>query len=136
MFGISPPIQTEEIQIVDAKGDPRITLSAKDGTPVITLTGPEKGAMIASVSPQGFPSVVLQNPASKGPGAALELDDKGAHVKFDCPGGGLSYLFLNNGGGSGVVLIDTKGKRRVEVLVSADGTATITRYDSDGRPIR
>ncbi len=83
----------------------------------------------------GRPAVSLANPISGGPSATMEIDDKGAHVKFDRPGGASSYLFLNNAGGSGMVLIDPKGRRRLEATVASDGTSTITQLDEDGKPL-
>jgi len=46
-------------------------------------------------------------------------------VKFDRAGGASSYLFLNDGGTSGVVLIDAKGVRQAAILVGADGKVTL-----------
>jgi hypothetical protein len=65
-------------------------------------------------------SVTLINPHSGWPSAALEIDDKGAHV--------------NNAGGSGTILIDASGKRRLNVTVTANGDAKIARLGDDGRP--
>ena len=57
-------------------------------------------------------------------------------MKFDRPGGASSYLFLNNAGTSGVVLIDGKGVRRASVLVGADGKVTVEGPDGSGPPAR
>jgi hypothetical protein len=83
----------------------------------------------------GHPAVKLANPDLKGPTAALAVDDKGTHVKFDRPGGASSYLFLNNAGESGVVFVDANGVRRLNVLVGPDNDAKIERFGSDGKPI-
>ena len=104
---------TEEIHIVDAEGVTRLTLSAKHGKPAI----------------------MLGNPNADGPTAKLEIDDKGTHVRFDRPGGGNAYLFLNNLGNSGLVLTDVAGKRRLHATVAADGSSRIERLDDEGRPI-
>ncbi|MGN8000474.1 hypothetical protein ACTJKY_16070 [Sphingomonas sp. 22176] len=121
-----PPIVTSEVRIVDAAGAPRILMSAAKGTPSIVLTGRDaKPAVTVQLDEQGRPSVKLANPVAGGPTAAIEIDDKGAHVKFDREGGASSYLFLNNAGVSGMVLIDSQGVRRVSVLVAADGKVTI-----------
>jgi hypothetical protein len=82
----------------------------------------------------GIPAVKLANPDLKGPTAALAVDDKGTHVKFDRPGGESSYLFLNNAGESGVVFVDANGGR-LSVLVGPDNNAKIERFGSDGKPI-
>ena len=37
--------------------------------------------------------------------------------------------------GSGVVLIDTNGARRIVMLVTADGTVKIERFGPDGKPL-
>ncbi len=121
---------------MDAHGPPRILLSAKDGTPRIVLSSTTGApAVTLSVSPENLPSVVLENPNADNPTAAIEVDDKGAHVKFDRKGGASSYLLLNNAGTSGVVLIDAAGLRRVEVLVNPDGSSQIVRYDDQGHPL-
>lgn len=131
-----PPITSQEIRIVDARGKPRILISAKDGTPTIVLlrADGETGASVA-LDVDGRPAVKLANPVAGGPVAALEIDDKGAHVKFDRKGGASAYLFLNNLGGSGVVLIDPAGKRRLDAIVAPDGKTTTERVGDDGKAL-
>ncbi|TPK78113.1 hypothetical protein [Mesorhizobium sp. B2-4-17] len=132
----SQPVITEEVRIVDAQGHPRILLSAWDGVPTIVLLNPDgKPAMTARTDASGRPAVTLANPLASGPGVVLEIDDKGAHVKFDRPGGASAYLFLNNQGGSGTVLIDTEGRRRLQATVSVDGDAKIEQLGPDGKPL-
>ena len=131
-----PPVTTQEVRIVDAQGHPRIVLSAKDGAPTVVLMdidGKPRATMALDASNR--PSVALTNPDPALPSAALAIDDKGAHVKFDHPGGASSYLFLNNQGVSGVVLIDRAGKRRLNATVAADGTPKIERLDAGGAPL-
>jgi len=131
-----PPIVTQEIRIVDAEGHPRILLSAKNGTPTIMLLGTDgKVAITAKTDQTGHPAITLANPVDGGPTAALEVDDKGAHVRFDHPQGSSAYLFLNNQGVSGTVLIDTDGKRRLQMSVAADGTPTVQRFDGNAKPL-
>ena len=122
---LPPPIVTQELRIVDDAGHPRIVLSTISGVPTVRLLR-EDGAPGATLSldAAGRPAMTLSNPSTEGPTAAIEIDDKGAHVKFDRPGGASSYLFLNNSGGSGVVMLDAKGVRRLETLVDADGTTS------------
>jgi hypothetical protein len=67
------------------------------------------------------------------PSAALEVDDKGVHVRFDRPAGGASYVFLNNEGASGVVLIDTNGVRRLEAVLAPNGEPIVRRFDVGGQ---
>jgi hypothetical protein len=131
-----PPVITQELQIVDPQGQPRIVLSAKTGAPSLDLlrADGETSARVA-LDPAGRPSVKLSNPDPKGPMAAIEIDDKGAHVKFDRPGGASSYLFLNNAGVSGLVLVDPQGVRRLNVVLGADGDVSIVRFGADGKPL-
>jgi hypothetical protein len=117
-------VVTREIQITDDQGNPRIVLSVRSGNPAIELLQ-ANGSSSASIAldAAGRPSLKLHSPAPGGLMAAIEIDEKGAHIKFDRAGGGSSYLFLNNAGGSGLVLIDAHGTRRLEALVSADGVS-------------
>lgn len=133
-----PPIVTQEIRIVDAEGHPRIVLSAKDGNATIMLVRRDgtTGATVR-LDQADRPAVQLSNPDPAGPTAAFEVDDKGAHVKFDRPGGASSYLFLNNAGISGVVLIDADGKRRSSAIIAADGSLSIERpADAGGKSVK
>lgn len=132
----SAPIVTDEIRLVDGTGKTRLLLSTRSGLPVVQWLQ-ENGTpgLSASLDANGHGSFKLQNPVTDGPVAALEIDDKGAHVKFDRSGGASAYLFLNNAGGSGVVLIDELGKRRLNMVVQADGSSTIERLNDQGKPI-
>lgn len=121
-----PPVITSEVRVVDAAGTPRILLSAAGDGPAIVLIGRNaKPAATIALDGGDRPSVKLANSSSGAPVAAIEIDEKGAHVKFDRAGGASSYLFLNNAGTSGVVLIDAKGVRRAAVTVGADGNVTV-----------
>ena len=131
-----PPAITDEIQLVDSQGKTRSLMSAKSGTPVVRLLQDNGASGIElSLNTKGYPIVKLTNPEANGPVAALEVDDKGAHVKLDHPGRASTYLFLNNGGESGVVFIDEKGVRRLDALVKAGGDARIQRFGQDGKLI-
>jgi hypothetical protein len=134
MVDPAPPVVTRALRIVDLAGTPRIVLSAETGEPVIEMlhTDGETSVKI-TLDAAGRPSVTLSNPDAAGPTAALEVDEKGAHVKFDRPGGASSYLFLNNAGGSGLVLIDKTGVRRLSATVGADGLSKIERFGPDGK---
>ena len=130
------PVITDEIKIVDSQGHPRIIMSAKSGNPVIRLLQTDGAPSVeVLLDSTGHPAVKLANPDIKGPTAALAVDDKGTHVKFDRSGGASSYLFLNNAGESGVVFVDANGVRRLNVLVGLDNDAKIERFGSDGKPI-
>lgn len=96
-------LSSQELRITDAAGVTRMVLSAREGLPAITLF----------------------NPDPAGPSARFELDAKGAHLKFDRPGGASAYLFLNAEGASGVVLIGADGVTRGSVVMAADGSLTL-----------
>jgi hypothetical protein len=128
-------LTTTELTIVDQLGHPRIRLSAAAKQPTLQMLN-DKGAVALQVSldESSHPSIALVNPDG-GSTASLAVDPKGAHVKFDRPGGASSYLFLNDEGVSGVVLVDKSGKRRYELLLNDDSTVTTRRFDDAGNPI-
>ena len=130
-----PPVIASEVRIVDAKGQVRMILAAPPEGPSVRLLSPD-GRTVTSLSldEAGRSSLKLASPAPNQPAASLEVDDKGAHVKFDRPDGGSSYLFLNNAGASGVVLIDARGVRRLDALLGPDGAPSIQRFDAAGHP--
>jgi hypothetical protein len=130
------PLVTSEVRLVDAAGKTRMLLSIQSGLPIMELLN-EDGTpgLSASLDAAGQGSLKLHNPVAHGPDAAIEIDEKGAHVKFDRSGGSSAYLFLNNAGESGVVLIDNHGKRRVNMLVKEDGSSAIERLDDLGKTL-
>jgi hypothetical protein len=129
------PFKTTELIIVDAQGRARLRFSAASKVPTFQMLT-DKGAVGLEVSmdESNHPSISLLNPDG-GSTASLAVDDKGAHVKFDRPGGATSYLFLNDEGVSGIVLADKSGKRRYELLLSADSSVTTRRFDDAGNEI-
>src|SRR6266403_4884668 len=130
-----PPVVTEAITIVDSDGHPRLLLSAKAGVPKIEMLQTNgQSSFEVALDSAGYPAMKLSNPDATGPAATLEVVETGTHVKFSRPGGGASYLFLNNAGGSGVVLIDVNGVRRLVALAPADGSVKIEKYGPDGKP--
>ena len=136
MQPVPPPIIASEVRIVDANGKPRLVLAAPPEGPTVRLLMPDGHSRAElRLDAAGRPSLKLSSPEPTQPAAALEIDDKGAHVKFDRPQGGSSYLFLNNAGATGVVLIDTKGVRRLEAALGADGEPRIRRFDAAGHVI-
>jgi hypothetical protein len=123
-------VQMRELNIVDEHGKVFVTLSAAGQTPTVQLLAPSGQKRITmAVDQRGYGSVQLINPDPAGPVVSLAIDDKGAHVKFDRPGGASSYLFLNNSAGSGVVLIDAKGSRKLDLVVTPTGETEFHRYD-------
>jgi hypothetical protein len=130
------PLDTRELRIVDASGTPRIVLTAESGQPAFRVLGEDGTAMVSiALDSGGRASLKLINRDAKLPTASIEIDDKEAHVKFDKPGGASSYLFLNNAGESGVVLIDKSGARRLDILLPANGDAVVRRFGSSGQPV-
>lgn len=129
-----PPVTTQELRIVDAQGRPRMLLSALNGSPEIVLLREDgsTGARVA-LDAAGHPALTLLNPLATGPHATVEIDDKGAHLLLERPGGASAYLFLNNAGGSGVVSIAADGQR-LSATLAADGTSRIERADDSHAP--
>jgi hypothetical protein len=124
-----------ELIIVDVNGNPRLRLSATSKSPMIEMLNDKGGvALSVSLDETNHPSIALTNPDG-GSAASLAVDLKGAHVKFDRPGGASSYLFLNDEGVSGVVLLDKGGKRRYELLLNADSSVTTRRFNDAGNPL-
>jgi hypothetical protein len=129
------PIVTQEIRLTDSEGVVRIVLSAKSGHASVQLMQADGRVRAAlSLDDGGRPSVKLVGADATSPSATLEIDDKGAHVKLDLSGGASSYLFLNNQGGSGLVLIDRTGVRRFQSTIGTDGEAEVRRFGPDGAP--
>lgn len=125
-------VEAGEIRLRDASGAPRLVLSARGEAPSITLLRTDGTAgLSATLDTAGRPSLTLANPDATAPTLAVEIDDKGAHVKLDRQGGASAYVFLNNAGTSGLVLIDAQGRRRFEAIVGTDGTARMTRLDGE-----
>ena len=130
-------LAVHEISIVDESGRVCMTLSAAKGAPSIRMFGPDGAErMTASLNASGYGSIQITNPNESSPVASLAVDDKGAHVKFDRPGGASSYLFLNNAGESGAVFLDSSGKRSLDLLVTPSGATEVHRYDQPDTPIR
>jgi hypothetical protein len=126
-------IRAQQIDLTDEQGRVRIRLSASPATPHIELIGEDgKSGLTLMLDDGALPSVTLRNPQG-GTSASFAVDAKGAHVKFDRPGGASSYLFLNDEGTSGIVLLDGAGKRRYSVLVDAEGVLTESREGSNGK---
>jgi len=128
-------LTAHQITLVDETGQPKLRLSATSGTPTMELLGKSgEVALTVALDATGHPAITMNNPDG-GSTASLAVDPKGAHVKFDRPGGASSYLFLNDEGVSGVVLLDRTGQRRYEVLVNADGTVTTKTSQADDKPV-
>ena len=130
------PLVTREIRLVDSSGKTRILLSTRADVPSIQLLQPNGVVGLSAILDEaGRGSVSIHNPDATGPSVALEIDDKGSHVKFDRPGGASAYLFLNNSGQSGIVFLDALGKRRFNIQVHTNGDVIVQRLDDNGDPI-
>lgn len=129
-------LTTSELNITDAQGRTRMQLLADADGPALRLLREDgnEGARV-SLDANGLGALTLGNPDAAGPTARLEVDAKGTHVKFERPGGATAYVFLNNAGTSGLVLVDGDGKRRIAATVTADGSSRIERYDAEGNAL-
>jgi hypothetical protein len=109
-------------------------LSAKAQSPTIEVFHSDgRAGFSVSLDAAGRAAVTLSNSDPAGPTAVIEVVDSGTHIKFSRPGGAASYLFLNNAGGSGMVLIDGNGARRLMALAPADGNVRFERFGPDGK---
>ena len=127
-------LRLQALQIVDPQGRPRLVLSAASGAPSIRLLHSDGTAQaIVSLDDTGLPSVTLCNPAPAHPTVRLEVDDKGTHLKLDHPDGSTAYLFVNNGGTCGLVMVDPQGERKVDIKAPASGEAAAHPLDEAGK---
>ena len=115
---------------MDDQGRTRIVLSAKAAVPGISLLR-EDGQAAASltVSNTGHAALNLHAVGSDHPAAVIEIDPKGTHVKFTHPSGATTYFFRNNEGVSGLVMQDTTGKRRINIMVPVEGPVQFQPLD-------
>lgn len=121
-------IKTQEIHLVDEKGQTRMVLSTAKGIPSFQLLDPSGNINLdLKLDEQGFPAIVLNNPNQQYPSTKLEVDAKGTHLKFDHANGASNYLFLNNEGTSGLVMLDRNSERRFNILVDENGELTLTK---------
>lgn len=129
----SDTLTTRELNITDDEGRTRLQLLVDTDGPALRLLREDgsEGARV-SLDANGLGAVSLSNPDAAGPTARLEVDAKGTHVKFERPGGATAYVFLNNVGTSGLVLVDGEGRRRIAATVAADGSSRIEHHDADG----
>ena len=124
-------LRAHQIELSDEQGRVRIRLTAASRMPQIEVLDVNGNSGLTLVMDDAaLSSVTLNNPKS-GPHVSLAVDAKGGHVKFDGPDGASSYLFLNNEGTSGLVLIDGTGTRRYSVLVGADGKVVESKNVSE-----
>jgi hypothetical protein len=125
-------VEASEFRLV--QGDQvRATLAMRDGGPSFDLLDAHGGAAVqVAVDDHGQPRIALASPDRSKPKAVLEVDDKGTHVLFEAPDGKQSYLFQKDDGTTGVVLGNSGGRHRGEMLLSSNGQIELALFDADG----
>lgn len=122
MSEIQQKIKLRELEIVDENDQVRIRLAVKANSPTIELLDQNgKVAGQIDVSVDGYPKLEFSSVADQLLNVKLELDPKGSHLKFDHQQGASSYLFLNNQGISGLVMVDVKQQRKFAATVNEQG---------------
>ena len=122
MSEIQQKLRLRELEIVDENDQPRIQLGVENGVPSIKLLN-DKGEVTTriEVSEVGFAKIQLNATSEPLLNVKLELDPKGSHIKFDHQHGASCYLFLNNQGASGLVMLDAQQQRKFAATVDAQG---------------
>lgn len=126
MSDIQQKLKLRELEIVDEHDQPRIRLSVEHGVASIQLLNlqGEVGARI-ELDQVGFSKIQLASIAEPLLNVKLEMDPKGSHIKFDHQNGASNYLFLNNQGASGLVMLDAQQQRKFAATVSEQGVLKI-----------
>nr|WP_174506708.1 hypothetical protein [Acinetobacter sp. Marseille-Q1620] len=132
MGNFTEKLKLRELEIVDENDQPRIRLSVDNGRPAIQLLQ-ENGAIAGhiEIDKSGYPNIQLLSTPDKTLSLRLEVDSKGMHLKFDHQNGASNYLFLNNAGTSGLVMIDSQSRRRFAATVTAQGEVNIDSGNED-----
>ena len=78
-----------------------------------------------------FRAFLRNHPVKQGPARIASAFGYGPGIS----GGASSYLFLSDAGASGIVLIDSRGVRRLNAVIDPDGAASIERFGPDGKPL-
>lgn len=119
---ITQTLKLRELAIVDENDQTRIQLTVKSNVPSIEFLN-ERGEVSIQVTlgEEGYPSIQLLPVSGQLINIKLEMDSKGAHLKFDHEQGSSCYVFLNNGGTSGMVMLDAEKQRRFTASVTAQG---------------
>ncbi|RZG47463.1 hypothetical protein [Acinetobacter wuhouensis] len=126
MSDIQQKLKLRELEIVDEHDQPRIRLSVEQGVASIQLLSllGEVGARI-ELDQAGFSKIQLASITEPLLNVKLEMDPKGSHIKFDHQNGASNYLFLNNQGASGLVMLDAQQQRKFAATVSEQGVLKI-----------
>ena len=127
------PVVTQEIQIV-VDGQLILGCCFRPSPVVpIKIAGHGWHADSGVADSSGHPSMRLDNPDVEGPVAILEVDDKGAHVKFDRSGRARLELPLPERRRNRFVFVRRHQRRQAgRRAVAPDGTAKIDRYGANG----
>lgn len=123
-------LKAHEFQLLDANGQQQARLGATANGVALTMgssgssgSGPQ---LWLGVDAGGDAALQLFDRDTGAKRVEISLDAKGTHVFLAGEGGQQSYLFLKNGGPTGVVLTDQTGKRRAQVMVDAAGKPDIS----------
>ena len=122
MGEIQQKLKLRELEIVDEHDLPRIRLSVEQGVASIQLLNSQGNvATRIEMDELGFSKIQLTSAPEPLINVKLELDPKGSHIKFDHQNGASNYLFLNNQGVSGLVMLDAQQQRKFAVTVDEQG---------------
>ncbi len=126
MSEIQQKLKLRELEIVDEHDQPRIRLSVTDGVASFQLLNSQGGVVTRiELDEAGFSKIQLTSTPKPLINVKLELDPKGSHIKFDHQNGASNYLFLNNQGTSGLVMLDAQQQRKFAVTVDEHGEVKI-----------
>ncbi len=126
MGEIQQKLKLRELEIVDEHDLPRIRLSVEQGVASIQLLNSQGNvATRIEMDELGFSKIQLTSAPEPLINVKLELDPKGSHIKFDHQNGASNYLFLNNQGVSGLVMLDTQQQRKFAVTVDEQGRVKV-----------
>lgn len=122
MDEIQQKLKLRELEIVDEHDLPRIRLSVEQGVASIQLLNSQGNvATRIEMDELGFSKIQLTSALEPLINVKLELDPKGSHLKFDHQNGASNYLFLNNQGTSGLVMLDAQQQRKFAATVDEQG---------------
>lgn len=126
-------IPASSFSLTDAEGKEHAKLCLVDRAPTLFFYDPHHHPRLQlGLNGDGLPQVFLHGLPAAEPTVKLECDALGSHVLLSGGGRAQGYLFLKNAGGSGLVLFGPAGQRQIEVLLTADGAARWTLWDTAG----
>ncbi|MFC5520780.1 hypothetical protein [Polaromonas jejuensis] len=120
-------VKAHEIQLLDDSGQEQARLGATGNGVALTMGRAGSGPQLwLGADAGGDAALRLFDRDTGAKRVEISLDAKGTHVFLAGEGGQQSYLFLKNGGPTGVVLTDQAGKRRAQIMVDAAGKPDIS----------